>query len=415
MESISRSTRVIDFRTVITSYIDYLLKQERSVPFALEQFNKLYDESKVALLKYTDEHSISKNDDEEIGTSSISYNIPYEKIEEYDRLYNNVQNIVTISGSLLETQFVDIVTQFDSFLQNLMRCIYKAHPEINKNSDKTITYKELFEHDSIESVKENIVEDILDELFRANHKKILEHLSKLTKVDVQKSMPTLFQQLIEITERRNIFIHCRGVVSGQYVRVCKENKVSIAVSEGDKLTIDIPYFKSSIGALILLSVNIGYIIWKKQAKADKAISDQFLLDVCDSLIRLGQNDVVISLIDMLYDNNDNEMHTVNKHLLKMYWIYAHKVLANTEKVNAGLSEDWTSVSTKITMILSILKGDVPAAITQMNHIGNDPNVIKKEAYSNVILFKDMVNTAQFQESFKTIYGEDFTYTRQPLK
>lgn len=406
---------MIDFRSVITSYIDYLLKQECSIPSALLQFNKMYDESKSELLSFIDANGLAKEDEEEVGTSTTSLNIPLDKIAEYDRLYKNVQNIVSVSSSLLETQFVDIVTQFDSFLQNLMRCIYKAHPEINKNSDKTITYKELFDYGSIDSIKDGLVESILDELFRGSHKKILEHLTKITKVDVQKLMPELFQQLIEITERRNIFIHCRGIVSGQYVRVCKENKVAIIVNEGDRLTIDESYFKSSIETLFVLSVNIGYLIWKKQVKADKAVSDRFLLNTCDSLIMLNEQKIVIEIIDLLYSHADNDMHTVNRHLLKMYWILAHKQLGDAAKMNEGLSEDWSSVSSMITMILDILRDDIPSAIVQMKHIGNDTNIIKKEMYSCSVLLNNMVNHPDFQTAFQDIYGEQFCYVRKPLK
>ena len=47
-----------------------------------------------------------------------------------------------------------------------------------------------------------------------------------------------FKDFIEISERRNLFVHTGGIVSEQYIEVCKKYGCIIENKVGDNLDVD---------------------------------------------------------------------------------------------------------------------------------------------------------------------------------
>lgn len=414
MESTFQSSDRLSFRHVLNSYISYLMSQYRSIPYIVEKLDRIYDDEKKSLLHFIDEKGLQSESSSEIGTANAKLSIPCDYIEEYDVYSTGIQNIVNVSRNLMNTQFVDCITQFDNYLQNLMRCIYRLHPEILKNSNKSITYKELFDITTIDNAKDFVIESILTELFHGSHSDQFEHFSKITKINVPSEMEELYKKLIEITERRNIHIHCHGRASRQYISVCTQNKVEVKVSEGDDLKIEKRYFLESIDALMELSVKIGYIVWKKQEKSEQENADKFLISLCNDLIKQGRNKLAIALIDYVIDHKDNKMNLFNKHLLKMYWICAQKKEGNTTEYEKGIHEDWSSVKPLISLILSVLKDEFDSAVEQVKHIGNDPKELDKSLFEDSVLFSEFVKQKEFKETYKSIYNTDFCYSRMAI-
>lgn len=414
MESTFQSSDRLSFRHVLNSYISYLMSQYRSIPYIVEKLDRIYDDEKKSLLHFIDEKGLQSESSSEIGTANAKLSIPCDYIEEYDVYYTGIQNIVNVSRNLMNTQFVDCITQFDNYLQNLMRCIYRLHPEILKNSNKSITYKELFDITTIDNAKDFVIESVLTELFHGSHSDQFEHFLKITKINVPSEMEELYKKLIEITERRNIHIHCHGRASRQYISVCTQNKVEVKVSEGDELKIEKKYFLESIDALMELSVKIGYIVWKKQEKSEQENADKFLISLCNDLIKQGRNKLAIALIDYVIDHKDNKMNLFNKHLLKMYWICAQKKEGNTTEYEKGIHEDWSSVKPLISLILSVLKDEFDSAVEQVKHIGNDPKELDKSLFEDSVLFSEFVKQKEFKETYKSIYNTDFCYSRMAI-
>lgn len=414
MESTFQSSERLSFRHVLNSYINYLMSQYRSIPYIVEKLDSIYDDEKKSLLHFIDEKGLQSESSSEIGTANAKLSIPCDYIEEYDVYYTGIQNIVNVSRNLMNTQFVDCITQFDNYLQNLMRCIYRLHPEILKNSNKSITYKELFDITTIDNAKDFVIESVLTELFHGSHSDQFEHFSKITKINVPSEMEELYKKLIEITERRNIHIHCHGRASRQYINVCTQNNVEVKVSEGDDLKIEKNYFLESIDALMELSVKIGYIVWKKQEKSEQENADKFLISLCNDLIKQGRNKLAIALIDYVIDHKDNKMNLFNKHLLKMYWICAQKKEGNTTEYEKGIHEDWSSVKPLISLILSVLKDEFDSAVEQVKHIGNDPKELDKFLFEDSVLFSEFVKQKEFKETYKSIYNTDFCYSRMAI-
>lgn len=412
MESIQESAN-LNFRSLLTAYTSTLLKQLKAIPFILDKLNDECSRERNSYLQFIQNNNLD-NAGGEGETSTANLQVPQDKVDEHDLHYNNIESIMTIQETILTTQYIYSVTQFDSFLQNLMRCIYRMHPEHLKSNTNTIQYKELFGFTSVNDIKSYLVENIIDELFRKSHKDILEQFNKLSKVDVAKEMPELYKRFVEITERRNVLVHCNGVASKQYINVCKQNNITITVREGDVLPVNIDIFKDCIEVLLELSVKIGFLIWNKLDKGDRVNSDTFIDNICNSLISQSNYKLAIALIDFLSNHKESNMTTAAKHKLKMYWIFAHKKLNNQEKVTEGLGEDWSSVKPLISLILAILKGEYTEAENIIRRNGNFSNEIPVNMYATSVLFSDFIKSENFASVYSELYGSNFTYDRKRL-
>lgn len=75
----------------------------------------------------------------------------------------------------------------------------------------------------------------------------------------------VWAKFIEITERRNLFVHCDGIVSKQYLEVCNKHGFDFSkpLSVGEKLDVVPDYFESAYECLFEVGVKLGHVLWRK--------------------------------------------------------------------------------------------------------------------------------------------------------
>ena len=74
-----------------------------------------------------------------------------------------------------------------------------------------------------------------------------------------------WSRFIENTQRRNLFTHCDGIISEQYLNICKDigYKEAIDFNVGDQLDIGADYFLEACERTIEVSVMLGQTLWRK--------------------------------------------------------------------------------------------------------------------------------------------------------
>lgn len=67
-----------------------------------------------------------------------------------------------------------------------------------------------------------------------------------------------------MTERRNLFVHCGGITSSQYLKVCEENNIILKESSlGMKLGANRNYLMNSYKCLYEIGVKLTQVLWRK--------------------------------------------------------------------------------------------------------------------------------------------------------
>ena len=147
--------------------------------------------------------------------------IPNEKLREFHKLRKKKNRTEKASELIPPTYIISLVSLFDSFLAGLVRCVYNLKQELLLESQQSFTYREIVRYDTTREVKKLIIDNTIDKLFRDSHKEQIQWFEKAFEVNTLRKFAG-WGDFIELTERRNLFVHADGIVSGQYIEECKK-------------------------------------------------------------------------------------------------------------------------------------------------------------------------------------------------
>ena len=133
--------------------------------------------------------------------------------------------ILTGINAIPDVFLMGLISAYDLFLADLIRCIFVERPELLSSSERNISFKDLMEIGSVEAARERIIEKEVETVIRDSHVQQIEWLEKKLSMPLRKDLK-IWPQFVEICERRNLISHTDGVVSSQYLAVCKEHGVS---------------------------------------------------------------------------------------------------------------------------------------------------------------------------------------------
>ena len=123
-----------------------------------------------------------------------------------------------------------------------------------------MTFADLNTFKSIEEAREFIIEKEVESVLRKSHSEHFTYLENKIGMPLKKDLP-IWKTFIEITERRNLFVHCDGIVSSQYIKVCKENKCyQKDIELNERLTVKLDYFQLAYECLYEITTKLTHTI-----------------------------------------------------------------------------------------------------------------------------------------------------------
>ena len=94
-------------------------------------------------------------------------------------------------------------------------------PDALSMINQDIKFSELSTFTSIEEAKKHLIWREIDLLLRNSHIEHLKWLEKKCKINGLTTDNKWLLNFIEVTERRNLFVHNDGIVNKQYIGVCE--------------------------------------------------------------------------------------------------------------------------------------------------------------------------------------------------
>ena len=158
-----------------------------------------------------------------------------------------------IHRELYENLIVTAVSQFESYLFEVLRIVITAYPQklaLNikgTESKRDIPLELLLSANSLSEVITQIIDRRLNELSYASPKEYLEYLGKLLGIDIT---DPAFLDYIEVKATRDLVIHNRGIVNQTYLSKVGDKKRG---ETGQSITIDVGYFDHCVATLKRLS------------------------------------------------------------------------------------------------------------------------------------------------------------------
>jgi hypothetical protein len=308
---------------------------------------------------------------------------------------------------------VSLVAMFDAFLGRLIRCLFYIKPEILNASNEKLSFSQLVAFGSLDEAKEHIIEQEIDEVLRASHADQFKWLEERFSISLRKDLPS-WPTFIEITERRNLFVHTGGVVTEQYLSVCRKHGVDLQMDLklGEELQVSPEYFNTAYMCVLEIAIKLTQVLWRKISPEALEAADKSLIETTFDLLVLGEYDLATILLQFAYTILKKFSSDQTRRIFIINLAQAHKWSGRQQECQQVLNgEDWSSTSDKFALGVAVLKDDFQLAVKIMRRIGSEGEV-EEHDYKTWPLFQEFRKSPEFANAFQDIFGYPLTTTAE---
>ncbi len=393
--------------------IDTFVNQVQSLHTTLPFVSKMLKETGIKandLLKVFFETKCEKEE----RNGKLYSIIPVDHRFKHRTLKKNTNHIKTAYSIVRKNFVVSLISQFDAYLGAIIRTMFIVKPELLNTSEKNITFSRLLEFADLDEAREFIIEKEVEAVLRDSHANHFKWLENKVGIPLTKDLPS-WASFIEVTERRNLFVHCDGVVSSQYLSVCNQHnyKFEKDIKVGMTLGVTEDYFDKAYRTILEIGFKLGQVLWRKLMPDGIEAADTNLLNNSFDLIQEHDYDTAIFLLEFAtsaikkYSSEDFKLR------LLLNLAQCHKWKGNDEKcLKIIKGTDWTAYSNTFKLASSVLMDDFIKASQIMKIIGSTDDDINKSSYKDWPIFKEFRKTELFLSTFKEVFGEDFKVTEE---
>ncbi|MGI4750174.1 MAG: hypothetical protein ACRYFB_06040 [Janthinobacterium lividum] len=389
------------FDSAIEVFLTNIESLWKTLPTVLKTIDNHYETATNKHNKFLETNGIYSPEDN-------LYTIQPENSRKFKIFKKDVENSRVASVIIKRNFVVSLISQFDTYIGSLIKCIFLVRPDLINNSEKQLTYSQLRTFNNIDDAKEFIIEKEIETVLRESHTEQFRWFEKKLNINLLKDLP-IWPTFIELTQRRNLFVHTNGIVSTQYINVCTENKVSMpkSISIGDVLDVDIDYFERAFVCLFEIGLKLNQVLRRNLLPDNIENADKSFLNISFELIQNNQYTLAKEIYDFAdkyikkYSNNDLALR------IKLNRAQTYKWLDENEKcIDIVNSIDWSASGDLFKLASFVLRDDYLNAATTMRNIGDNSKVLEKSAYNDWPIFKEFKKTTEFKSAFKEIYSHE---------
>jgi len=347
---------------------------------------------------------------------SASLIVPPENFARWKILRRQFEHFDHAKNLLPRSLHVTLVSQYDAYLGRLLRYIFLNKPEVLNSSERKITFEQLMNFTSIDEAREHVIEKEIETVLRSSHIDQFKWMEKAFNVTLTKDLRS-WPSFIELTERRNLFVHTDGVVSSQYLSVCKLHKCQLeeTVTEGSMLGVPQVYFESSYECIYETGIKLGHVLWRKLFPEHRKAADSALTKTTYDLIDSGKYKLACKILDFACDDLKKFSNESYQLVLIVNRAQAYKWNEDEERCKKIMrAVDWSAKGDEFKLADAVLSADWDRSARIMKRIGTDGPVTKQD-YRDWPLFKEWRKESQFLDAFKRIFGEEFSVKAEVKK
>jgi hypothetical protein len=290
------------------------------------------------------------------------------KANKLKKRINSAKESISI---LSKSYVVSLVSQYDFFLGRLLRCLFLLKPEILNVSERQLTFAQLIELGSTEKAREFIIEKEIETFLRKSHIDQFSWMENKFSIELRRDLP-IWPTFVELTERRNLLVHCNGVVSNQYLQICRENKVGLEkdLKVGDSLEISPEYFFNAFRCIFEIGVKLGHVLWRKVRFDQIEEADVSLIEITYNLLEEGKYKLASILLDFACLTLKKHASDQTMRIMVINRAQAYRWRENQEECLSIISkEDWSASSNSFKLAVEVLQDNFEKAAQIMRQIG----------------------------------------------
>lgn len=390
----------------IGAFVQQIESLATSLPFVMVTLVALASGASDKFSKFLEKHGKTIKS----SKKQKAYTLPPQFRTQADKLQRECDNLKA-GLTILPRQFVvSLVSQYDAFLGRLLRCLFYLQPGLLNATELNLSFAQLLEFRSLDSARDYLVEKEVEKILRMSHSDQFAWLENKFKTPLRKEL-LAWPIFVEVTERRNLFVHCNGVVSGQYLSVCKEHGVKWkdeAPKIGEQLGASREYFDEAYRCLFEIAVKLSQVLWRKLSKDNLEPADKNLTDITYDLIVAEQYPLALNLLEFATTVLKNHSTDICRRTLIINRAQTYKWVGQPDKCRELIkAEDWSACDSRFQLAVAVLQDDFKTAAKIMKSIG--PNgEMDESSYKDWPLFKEFRKSSLFLETYKSIYGKPFS-------
>ena len=323
--------------------------------------------------------------------------------EEVQELVSHIAKMETADRMFRQNTIVSIVSKFDEFLMVLLRCGFEENPNWLKNPDKSITYVQLLEIESIDRFVDELIKKEVDSLMRGSHHAQIALLDAKLKIGIQEHFEG-WSEFLEITERRNLFVHSGGVVNSIY----RENAVALGypTPTEDELSATDDYVYRAIEIFYELSVRLIQGVSRRLFPKCHTDADWKLNNQSVELLQAEQWKLASKMFRYAIGIPDN-LRAVEeiKYYNTINLCIALKFQGEPFDDEIG-RVSWKPLHPKYQFAVAVLEDRYEDASSMMKSEAVRQQV-DKDSILTWPLLREFRKTDEFKTAFKAIYGYEF--------
>ena len=347
--------------------------------------------------------------DEETGDMEI----PVRHYREFQKRERHRMRTERALSLVPQSYLVSLVSLYDQFYAGLIKLIYRIDPDKLKENKKPFTYKDLCEYQNVQEVKVVIVDETIEDRLRDSHVKQFEWLAGAMDLNTLKGFKE-WPDFVELTERRNLFVHSDGVVSQQYINVCKSEKAYKGdIKKGSQLKVDKEYFEKAFKTLYVVGIKLTqmlcHTVYDKQYPNEYADMDKLLINNIYELIAEELYDVAISVSEFAHDDHfmKDKHNGHDKCFILLNYAQAYKWNGQDDECQKLLAAtDCTTWKDELLIPKLTLEGKFDQVYAKMRTVGRGSDILTAENYRQWPIFKEIRKEDAFVALFKEIFDED---------
>lgn len=398
----------------IAKNIEMFVSQIESLSKAIEPTMETLIKNFKKNLRYFDKFIETHGKKKKGKDQSTYYQLNSDQIPKIEHLRKELLSSSLAVRNVPITFIVSLVSQFDAYLGDILRTLFYMKPEILSSSQKGLTFSDLVSFSSIEAARDSIIEREIESVIRESHAAHFEWMENKFGIPLRKNL-LIWSTFIELTERRNLFVHCNGVVSTQYLKACKTHGVVFEnqVKVGDRLDADQEYFEKAFTCIFEIGVKLGHVLWRKMRPEEIEKADNQLNIICFDLL-VDENYTLAQTMLLFATQILKKYHSdVTRRIFIVNLAIALKNLGD-EKGCAEIlkKDDWSACSSEFNLAVAVLEDRYEDAAKIMLEIGFKGKV-GKEQYTTWPLFKQFRSSEEFLRAYKKVFRKEFTIEEKP--
>jgi hypothetical protein len=303
--------------------------------------------------------------------------------------------------------FLTLFSSLDAFTGELLTALYRKKPGLYCRLNRAMTVAEMLQYSNVDDIKDIVLKSEIEAFRRKSYVEQFEMLENQFGLTLTKFKH--WPEFVECTQRRNLFTHCDGYVSDQYISICGKHGFPFSgeIKEGTRLHLEPHYLIHACGLSIEVTLKLGQTLWRKVLPEEIEEADDHLQRAqFDFLEReeWGSACMAGEFALSLPEHSTGVLKTI----MAINYAIALFRCNETKQAMAVLDAiDWTALCFDFRLAERVLRHDYKSAKKLMIKIGKSGEFFIEQSYLSWPLFWDFRQSKEFAEGYKTVFGYDF--------